>query len=48
MAVYWDETQFERLDKLGERGLQAVAKFQRYLRSPQARRNAERRYRRPR
>jgi four helix bundle protein len=37
---YWSEDEFKRLDKLADRGLQAVAKFQRYLRSPQARRNA--------
>jgi four helix bundle protein len=38
--------QFTRLDVLATRGLQALAKFQRYLRSPEGRRNAERsRYR---
>ena len=33
-------------DSLADRGIQAVAKFQRYLRSPEAKRNAARRYRR--
>jgi four helix bundle protein len=43
---YWEDTEFRRLDSLATRGLQAVARFQRYLRSPQAKRNAERsRYR---
>ena len=41
---YWDEEEFLRLDGLAVRGLQVLAKFQRYLRSPQAKRNAERRY----
>ena len=41
---YWPQEEFERLDALADRGLQALAKFQRYLRSPQAKRNAERRY----
>ena len=41
---YWTEEEFQRLDKLANRGLQAVAKFQRYLRSPAAKRNAARRY----
>jgi four helix bundle protein len=45
---YWTEDEFQRLNKLADRGLQAVAKFQRYLRSPQAKRNAARRYRRQR
>jgi four helix bundle protein len=36
--------QVERLDKLATRGIQAVAKFQRYLRSEEARQNAKRRY----
>ena len=39
---YWDEKEFRRLDRLATRALQAIARFQRYLRSPQARRNAER------
>jgi four helix bundle protein len=43
---YWKQADFERLDNLAIRGLQAVAKFQRYLRSPAAKRNAEGRYRR--
>jgi four helix bundle protein len=43
---YWKQTDFERLDSLAIRGLQAVAKFQRYLRSPAAKQNAQRRYRR--
>jgi four helix bundle protein len=34
--------QFSRLDTLAIRGLQALAKLQRYLRSPTGRRNAER------
>jgi len=41
---YWPEEEFLRLDALADRGLQVLATFQRYLRSPQARRNAERRY----
>jgi len=36
------EDEFAALDGLAIRGLQALAKFQRYLRSPRARRNAER------
>jgi four helix bundle protein len=42
---YWTQGEFERLDKLANRGLQAVARLQRYLRSPAAKRNAARRYR---
>ncbi len=42
---YWGKEEFDQLDALADRGLQAVAKFQRYLRSPQAKRNAARRYR---
>ena len=34
------DEQFAALDKLAVRGLQALAKFQRYLRSPTAKRNA--------
>jgi four helix bundle protein len=45
---YWTEDEFQRLDTLADRGLQAVAKFQRYLRSPEAKRNAAGRYRRTR
>ena len=41
---YFSVEDFERLDRLAARGSQAVAKFQRYLRSPQAKRNAARRY----
>ncbi len=41
---YCPEDEFGRLNALADRGLQALAKFQRYLRSPQAKRNAERRY----
>jgi four helix bundle protein len=41
---YWPQEEFERLNGLAERGLQALAKFQRYLRSEKAKRNAERRY----
>src|SRR5262247_1609662 len=44
---YLTAEQFDRLDKLAVRGLQAVASFQRYLRSPTARRDAMRRYQRP-
>ncbi len=49
-AGYISTQDFDRLDALVRRGLQAVAKFQRYLRSDEARRNAKRaRYsRRPR
>jgi four helix bundle protein len=39
---YWKEEEFARLDKLADRGIQAVAKLQRYLRSPRAKRNAQR------
>jgi len=39
---YLTPEEFERLDALAIRGLQAVAKLQRYLRSPQAARNARR------
>ncbi len=42
---YWQAPECERLELLADRGLQAVAKLQRYLRSPQAKRNAARRYR---
>jgi four helix bundle protein len=41
---YLTEAEFERLDALSTRGLQALSKLQRYLRSADARRNA-RRYR---
>jgi len=44
---YFGAELFERLDKLAVRGLQALARFQRYLRSPTAKRNAARRYQRP-
>ena len=43
---YWNDKEFARLDSLADRALQSIAKFQRYLRSPQAKRNAARRYRR--
>src|SRR5689334_8753084 len=33
---YFSQQQFDQLDNLAIRGLQAVAKFQRYLRSPAA------------
>lgn len=36
------EEQFAALDQLAVRGLQALARFQRYLRSPMAKRNAAR------
>jgi four helix bundle protein len=41
---YFTDAEFQRLDTLAIRGLQAVARFQRYLRSPAAKRNAARRY----
>jgi four helix bundle protein len=44
---YFTAERFDQLDQLAVRGLQAVASFQRYLRSPAARRNAARRYQRP-
>jgi four helix bundle protein len=43
---YFKAEEATRLESLADRGLQAVAKFQRYLRSPEAKRNAARRYRR--
>ena len=43
---YFKTDEVTRLDRLADRGIQAVAKFQRYLRSPEAKRNAARRYRR--
>ena len=39
---YLTEDQFAQLDILAARGLQSLAKLQRYLRTPEARRNAER------
>ena len=36
------EEQFDALDRLAIRALQALARFQRYLRSPAAKRNAQR------
>jgi four helix bundle protein len=39
---YWKQEDFARLDKLADRGIQAVAKLQRYLRSARAKRNAQR------
>ncbi len=45
VAGYWTAEEYEELDSLATRGLQAVAKFQRYLRSPMAKRNAAGRYR---
>ena len=41
-AHYITESEFTDLDKLADRGLQALARLQRYLRSPQAKRNADR------
>lgn len=41
---HFQTTEFEHLDSLADRGLQAFAKLQRYLRSPAAQRNAKRRY----
>ena len=40
---YFSAEDFARLDSLAARGAQAVAKLQRYLRSPQAKSNAARR-----
>jgi four helix bundle protein len=40
---YVSEAEFKRLNDLTERGLQALAKLQRYLRSDEAKRNARRR-----
>jgi four helix bundle protein len=39
---YWNEKEFKRLDALATRAIQAIAKFQRYLRSSRAKRNADR------
>src|SRR5215210_4231503 len=36
------DERFDALDRLAVRGLQALARFQRYLRSPAAKRNAQR------
>jgi four helix bundle protein len=44
---YFSAEHFERLDTLAVHGLQAVTSFQRYLRSPAAKRQAGRRYQRP-
>jgi four helix bundle protein len=41
-ARYLSDDEFAALDALAIRGLQALAKLQRYLRSPEAKRNAER------
>ena len=41
---YWEEDDYKRLDQLATRAIQALAGFQRYLRSPEAKRNAARRY----
>jgi len=40
-AGYISTAEFERTDALARRGLQALAKFQRYLRSDRARQNAK-------
>ena len=40
---YWVLEDYERLDALAIRGIQAAARLQRYLRSPQAKRYAARR-----
>jgi four helix bundle protein len=37
---YWDEDEFARLNRLATRAVQSIARFQRYLRSSQARKNA--------
>ena len=39
---YMSDDQFAALDRLSIRGLQALARLRRYLRSPEAKRNAER------
>ena len=39
---YVSREEFQRLNGLAERGLQVLARFQRYLRSPRAKRNFER------
>jgi four helix bundle protein len=44
---YWSQDEYERLDRLANRGLQAVAALQRYLRSAEAKRNAARGRREP-
>jgi len=41
-VAYWNEQEFKRLDALATRAIQAIAKLQRYLRSPKAKRNADR------
>ena len=41
---YLKEDEYRQLDQLATRAIQAVARFQRYLRSPQARANAALRY----
>ena len=41
---YLREDDYRGLDQLATRAIQAVARFQRYLRSPEARANAARRY----
>ena len=41
-AKFLSDEEFGALDALAVRGLQALAKLQRYLRSPDAKRNAER------
>jgi 23S rRNA-intervening sequence protein len=38
----WKENEFTRLDGLATRATQSIAKLQRYLRSPHAKRNADR------
>ena len=43
---YWNQEEYTRLQSLANRAVQAIAKFQRYLRSPKAKANAARRYRR--
>ena len=45
-AGYFTRHEYARLDKLAVQGLQLLARFQRYLRSSAAKRNAARRYRR--
>ena len=44
---YFSAEHFDRLDMLAVRGLQAVTSFQRYLRSPAAKRQGGQRYQRP-
>jgi four helix bundle protein len=44
---FFNADQFARLDKLAVQGLRAIVHFQRFLRSPAAKRNVTGRYQRP-